>query len=82
MARTSAIDYDRILGKLWVPDRERLLQLLGEALPGLWCAAYRRMTPTQANILQFTDHGFEFLAQLQERLSIFLPDASTREMWS
>ena len=68
MARTSVIDYDRLLGALSAPDREGLLRLLADALPGLWCDAYRHLTPTPTNILQFTDHGFEFLFDFSSEL--------------
>jgi hypothetical protein len=68
VAQTSAIDYNGLPGTLPAPDREGLLRRLADVLPELWCDAYRQMTPTPTHILQFADHGFEYLFDFSSEL--------------
>jgi hypothetical protein len=55
---------------------EELIAYLVEVLPDVWCAAYQDVTPTDTNILQFQDEGFEFLFDCSSAL---LPDSAEPE---
>ncbi len=65
---SSIMNYDQIISQLSLQSIEDKTVQLKELLPGLWCEEYRKMTPTETNILQFTNLGFEFLFDLSAEL--------------
>lgn len=62
------IDYNGILSELSSTETETIIQFLCDVLPDEWCEKYREMTPTETNILQFNDNGFEFLFDFSSEL--------------
>lgn len=60
MPFVSAIPYDSVLAEAKNKSGD-LRDALRQVLPGLWCEAYREMTPRMTNILRFTHGTFEYL---------------------
>jgi len=63
------VDYDVLLERAPVHDEDALIKFVSGILPDEWCDRYRAMTKTEANILQFKDHGFEFLFDFVSELT-------------
>ncbi len=62
------IDYKSILAERSGSDLETIIQFLCDVLPYEWCEKYQEMTPSETNILQFNDNGFEFLFDFSSEL--------------
>ena len=66
--KETIIDYEGILSESPDTDIESIIQFLCEVLPDEWCENYQEMTPSETNILQFNDNGFDFLFDFSSEL--------------
>ncbi|MGH7493673.1 MAG: hypothetical protein ACREOO_14950 [bacterium] len=59
--RSGGLDYDRILAEISEERTKKLVAVMLEELPYLWCDVYRNMTPHQTDICRFTYGTFEYI---------------------
>ena len=63
-----SIDYAFVLSQSRATTKDDLVKALLEVLPYDWRDEYVKMTPTETNILRFSDGGFEFLFDFSSEL--------------
>lgn len=55
------VDYPNILAEANDRPNEKLIALLTEELPHVWCGAYRKMSPRLTNIVRVRHNSFEYI---------------------
>jgi hypothetical protein len=55
------IDYKLILAGAWNHADKSMTEFLSEALPSVWCEAYKKMSPRDTYILRVQHNTFNFI---------------------